>query len=236
MRIGYDHLSYQKNNLLDVQFTKGTGIIVNDYAKPNHSEISFVNDPTWGQHARGKNYLTFNGTTQYGELANADSGDLGFTSGDYSLFGWIYPVDSGASMMVMARYELDVGGWELYLYDITTPNGTLSLRHNHSLLAPTRTGCFSRGWEENHWYHFAITRSGLYPKIYQNGVELEVTYDAGGLQDPEATTQDLVIGCRYTKNSDYYEGNLARLGISNVALSSAQVKAMFEKERGLFGV
>jgi len=138
-------------------------------------------------------------------------------------------------MMIAGRYELDATGWELYLFDLPG-NGYLTLRHHHVSLAEDRDGCYSANWVENVWQFMGVSRSGLYPVHYRNGIALPMTYDVNGMRDPDSSPEDLVIGARYTKNADYYRSLMKGLRIMGRALSANDWQEMFEMERHLFGV
>ena len=81
-----------------------------------------------------------------------------------------------------------------------------------------------------------ISRSGAYPVHYRNGVALEMSYSAGGIQNPAASGQDLVVGARYTRDQNFYQGMLWNLRAWSRSLAPAQQLMAFDCERHLFGV
>ena len=226
----YDSISYNENVLLDLPFMEATGTVTRDIAKPHHL-VSLVNAPTWSTLGSGLGVLTFNGTNEYAQCLNADSADMEFTSGDYSIAGWINWTDTATSEIIIGRYELSVGGWELYLYNNA---GTyyLTLRHHHAGGGTARTGANSTGWTPGSWVHFGVSRSGTSAQFYRNGVAVDTTSDT--LIDPETTTQDLVISTRYTKNSDWYKGPLVNLKVFDEELTSNDFRNMYEIEKRWF--
>lgn len=228
--IHYDSIGYNADMLLHLPFTEGTGIITHDLAKPHHI-IDIINAPTWG--VLGLNFIILDGATQYLDAPNADTADLGFTSGDYALSAWIYIIDTSTSENIMGRYEMDVGGWELYWFGGLGVN-YMTLRHHHAGGATTRTACNSTGWTPGQWWHLGISRVGNTAVMYRNGLPLTTTHSTGGLIDPEATASDLVIGARYTKNTDYFEGSATAHRIWNRALSAQEWRDMYQREKGNF--
>ena len=233
MTLAHDIVAVNSGLLLSLPFREGVGVITRDEGKPGHLGIDLNGPPTWASLVTGMGVLDFNGATDYIDCPAANCVYLNFIAGDYSLVGWVRYQVTGLSQIVFGRYGVDLDGWELYLYDI---NNTLSLRHHHVSLAPTRTGCYSSGWTTGEWHLFGISRSGAYPEMYRNGVEVEVSYDAGGLQDPDTCNRDLVIGCRYTKNANWYEGYMRGLRIWNRKLSAAEHRFIFDTEKHWFGV
>lgn len=236
MTTGYDKISIDHQICMDIPFREATGILAMDRGKPNRA-IALVNTPTWTSTAANLGVLDFNGATEYGECGALDTQDLDFTTGDYSIAVWVNWNDTATSEIVVARYELDVDGWEVYLF-YTGVIGYLQLRHHHAGGAAIRTGCYSVGWipDTGIWQLLGITRSGAYPLHYRDGVALDMVYDVGGLENPETCNQDLVIGVRYTKNTNYFEGQMQGLRIWDRELSAAEMMFIFERERKWFGV
>jgi len=228
---GYDK-TINEGLLLALPFYEATGIITQDVAKPHHP-VALHGFPSWTPIASGMGVLEFNGTTDYLDSLAADTVDLDFITGDYSIVGWINYQTIAQSQIVIGRYGVDLDGWEVYLYSI---NNTLNLRHHHASLAPTRTGCYSTGWTTGDWHLFGISRSGNYPLMYRNGEEIEVTYDVGGLQDPDACNRDLVVGIRYTKDANWYKGMQWNPRVWDRCLEPWEQKAIFNSERGIFGL
>jgi len=202
MSVAFDKIATNYQLLMSLPFHEGSGIITHDVAKVLRPPMDLVGFPSWVSLANGRGVLEFNGAGDYGCIPAADTADLDFTTEDYSITGWLYNEHSATSDMVIARYALDICGWELYFYE-PAPHHYLTLRHHHASLSPDRTGCFSDDWPLTTWCFMGITRHGAYPKHYRNGKEVEVTYDVGGLGDPDAGNRDLVVGCRDTKDTDW---------------------------------
>ncbi len=234
MTRGYDKLALDYGMVLDLRFEEGIGLVTKDQARPHH-EITLVGPPVWTQTPRNVTVLDF--TSDYLECPAADTVDLDFTSGDYSVACWICPEDTSTSMNIAGKYVLDTDGWEIYLFDLVV-NGYLQLRHHHASLGPdVRDGCYSMGWVENLWQLMVITRSGLYPLHYRNGIPLTMAYEVGGVKDPDsAIARDLVVGARFTKNADYYKRYMWGLRIWDRALSLFDVQLMFAMEREYFSI
>jgi hypothetical protein len=231
MAVGYDKKSMQHSQLvLSLPLAEGFGARLVDIAKPHHYSSGNM---TWSSLLSGLPVATFDGATQYADIAAADSADLDIIAQNYSIVGWVYYRSTLTSQVVIARYGLDVDGWELYLNE---GSQSLSLRHHHASLAPDmRDSCFSAGWLLDNWYLFGISRDDLYPRHYRNGEEVVVTYDAGGLKDPDTCARDLVIGCRFTKNMNWLSGYMHGLRVwVGKALTAEEHRHIFNTERRWF--
>jgi hypothetical protein len=228
--VGYDKKSTHHGLLLSLMLGEGSGVRLDDIAKPHHY---IDGNMVWSSVVSGMPVASFNGANQYADILAADSVDLDIISDDYSIVGWIYYQSTLTSQVVIGRYGLDLDGWELYLNE---GSESLSLRHHHVSLAPDdRDSCFSAGWLLNNWYLFGISRDGLYPRHYRNGEEVEVTYDPGGLKDPDTCARDLVIGCRYTKNMNWLSGYMHGLRVwVGKALTAEDHRHIFNTERRWF--
>lgn len=219
MTVLYDNLSYNRRMLLDLPFREGVGVITQDIAKPHHP-VTLVGAPSWTALPSGKMALELGGwgSGDYAQCLNADCIDLGFTSSDFSIGGWFTWEDTVEdSQILIARYELSVGGWEVYLTEVGALR-YLTLRLHHAGGATARTAAYSLGWAYNTLAHFGISKIGNTCYMSRNGVAVATVSDA--LIDPEATTQDLVIGIRYSKDANYLKGLIGRLVVAEEGLTA----------------
>lgn len=192
----------------------------------------------------GVGHLTFirvgggAGQGVYLDCAAADCADLNFMAGDYSLGVWFRWETTGSSLIVIGRYEVDVSGWELYLWRAPGPIDYLTLRHHHAgtlVAGNPRSACYSVGWLPDTWWFMGVSRTGGGEgTFYRNGVAINTV--PGGLVDPETCPQDLVIGTRFSKDSDWYNGQMWRPRTWDRALSAVEWLNIFETERHFFGV
>jgi len=225
--------------LLDLPFREGIGAITRDVAKPHHQDVDLINAPTWESLVSGLGVIDLDGVNQYLQLLAASSLDLDFTSGDYSLGGWVYFRTGGSDDKTpMSRFLLDNNGWELYHYD----NEILTLRHHHAgtvVAGHPRTAAYSSNWAFNKWWFMGISRYGASAQFWRgdiNGiVALPTSSTAGGLVDPEACAQDLLIG-NDTTNTNLHNGKLGRPRIWGRALSGSEWMSIFHMEKHWFGV
>lgn len=238
--ISYDKLAVNHQMLLDLPFYEGIGAVTRDQSKPHHQDIDLVNTPTWTSIASDLGVLELDGATEYLELANADCLDLDFLTTDYSLAGWInWEHAAHDDHNIIGRYEVDVSGWEVYLFD--DPNYYLTVRHHHAGTCPAgppdcRTGCYSSGWTQGTWHFFGISRSGASLIHYRNGIALPTTCSVGGLTDPETCAQDLVIGARFSKDDNWFKGMMQGLRVWGRSLSASEWLQIFNRESHWYGV
>lgn len=244
---GYDLIPENEDILLDLSFYEGVGLITHDQAKPHHSMI--LNDPgtgsfVWISIASGLMVLDFvpvgSGPTQgvYLNASAANTADLDFTNGNFSIGGWINWEWNGQSSIIIGRYGVNFDGWEIYL-DESGGRNTVSQRHSHASLTPNlNSNCFSTGWTPGTWAFLGISRTGgdLFPIHYRNGIALTMAYEDSGMLDPDSCNRDLVVGCRYTKDANWYKNQMWGLRIWERTLSAVEWLNIFERERDWFGI
>jgi len=250
MPVGYDKLNLNHNILLDLPFREGTGTITKDVAKPQHP-LTLIDTGggsfTWGNLASGCPYLLFaavgGGANDgvYLDCPAADTVDLNFTSGDYSLSVWFnWDSTGGFSEIIMGRYSTEVDGWDIYLnVSGHLPIGnTVSQRHHHSSIPGNpKSECYSEGWTPGEWHFFGMSRSGIYTPHYRNGVPVEMEYGGATMLDPDTANRDLDIGVRgTTKAENWYRGMMWRPRVWNRALEEWEWRELFIRERHLLGV
>ncbi|MBA7663298.1 hypothetical protein ES703_71337 [subsurface metagenome] len=233
--IGYDNLVFNHQVLLDLPFREGIGALyTHDVAKPHHP-LTMVGAPAWTPLASGLMVLTLTANDYIWGLA-ADTVDLDFTAGDYSLGGWFYFTPGGADdKTLMARFLLDNDGWELYHYT----NEILTLRHHHAAGATVRTAAYSENWAFSKWWFMGVSRSGAGAQFYRGDasglVALTTTISPGGLIDPETSGANFFVGTDTTGVNDY-NGMLWRPRPFGKALSESEWRLIFEMERHWLGV
>jgi hypothetical protein len=237
--IGYDNLSVNMQMLLGLPFEEGTGAITRDIAKPHHQDIDLINTPTWASLASGLGVIQLNGTNEYLELASADSLDLDFTTEDYSIGGWVYWSSGDTSQIIIGRYDVDVAftGWELYLTEYGG-NLSLTIRNHHSLTivdGHPRSACTSTGWTQDTWLFFGVSRASNSNAVhYRNGEYVPVSCSNGGMVNPESNANDLIIGTRFNKTTNWLKGMLWGLRVWNRPLSESDWKQIYEMEEHWF--
>jgi len=65
---------------------------------------------------------------------------------------------------------------------------------------------------------------------------LVMSYEATGMLDPDPCNRDLVLGCRYTKNANWYRNGMANMRVWNRALSQDEWNFIVQCEGHWFGV
>ena len=250
MPVGYDKLSLDYNLLLDLPFREGIGTITRDIAKPHHPLT--LNVPgggsfAWGNLVSGCPYLEFIAVGVgandgvYVDCPAADTGDLDFTSEDYSVGGWFkWDSTGGESEYIIGRGVVETDGWDFYL-NISghLPVGnTISQRHAHVSggAGNLKSECFSEGWTPGIWWFFGMSRTGIYTPHYRNGLPVEMDYGGATMLDPDSANRDLVIGARNSKNDHWYRGMMWRLRAWGRSLEPWEWLELFHRERHLFGV
>ena len=137
----------------------------------------------------------FDGSGDYLELAA--SNDFAFGTGDFTVEGFLL-----RNTLSNSRNIIDCrngsGGWKVQIEG----DGDISFYSEVSLAFPLGSDMFRT--ETNRWYHFAFVRSSgiLYGFIDGN----LITFAAH--TSNYSTSIPCIIGARYTKNDQYYNGHL----------------------------
>ncbi len=246
MTVGFDNLAINRDLLLGLPFREGGGVITQDVSKPRRQLTQHVpggGSFNWGNLATGIPYLQFipigAGATDgvYLTCPAADTGDLDFTTGDYSIGGWInWGAGTNQSEILIGRYATEVDGWDIYLNAVSN---TLSHRHHHSSLPGNlKSECFSAGWIPGEWEFFGVSRIGgdLYPIHYRNAIPLVMTYDSSGMLDPDTCNRDLVMGARaVTLAENWYYGMMWNTRVWGRALPQEDWNFILHQEGHWFG-
>lgn len=235
--------------LLGLPFREGAGVITHDEAKPVRLLTQHVpggGSFVWGNLATGCPYLQFVAVGVgandgvYLDCLAADTGDLNFISGDYSIGGWFnWDSTGGESEYIIGRGVVETDGWDMYLnISAHLPTGnTLSQRHAHATggAGNLKSECYSEGWTPGIWWFFGMSRSGLYPLHYRNAIPLEMDYGGATMLDPDTANRDLVIGARNSKDDHWYRGMMWNLRVWGRALSQEDWSFILHREGHWFG-
>jgi len=184
--------------------------------------MTLVSSPAWADIG-----ITFADIPDEITCPGADTADLNFTSGDFSLVVWAYPTDLGSAALFMNRGTLDASGWEWY-----TANNNLALRTNQ---AGSRCGASGMGCVVvDTWQLLGVSRSGLVAQAYKNGQRVRTLISAGGLLDPITCVQTFRIA--NNPHDDGFVGTQWRPRAWERELSDSDHERIFTNERYIFGV
>lgn len=210
--------------LFSLPMFEGVGENVTDVAR--HHPVTMTDAPSWTTLTSGLPVLEFDGAGNYMEVSAANSLDLDLT-GDISIAAWVYGNSFAGANVLAGRYEVDASGWELYLFDTS-----LNFRTHQ---AAAHTGVSGADFAALTWMFVAVSRHGLYPLMYRDGKAVTMTYGAG-ITDPVSSSQDLVIGTRYSKDTNWLSGKLWGLRIWGREVDGSEFRRLYLQERGLIGV
>jgi len=211
--IHYDALAINRNMALDLPFREGVGTITHSLAKTKPLVTIVDVGGVWTTLDSYLQVLTLNGVNDYLWASAADTGNLDFTSQDYSIGGWFWLTPGGADdKTLLSRFLVNVDGWELYHYT----NEILTLRHHHASqgVGFERTSCYSRNWAFNKWWFLGVSRSGAGVQFWRGDIDsfgiITTTCSAGGLVDADSCNRNLHIGRDAAAGSNLFNGMLWR--------------------------
>lgn len=202
--IGYDKYSINHELLLALTLEERTGVLTHDRAKPAHPHtLSGVTLPVWGSLANGLPYIAFDPSVNPGwlECPAGDTGDLNFTTGDFSLAIWVNMSDLTANRMLFCRGFLDADGWYMaILMDGNIYFVTNQAVHQETISADgdvvVGTYCL-----------VGMTRHLASVQLYKNGVD--VTETPGAHIHPLTSARDLHIGVYDNETGSPLYGQIA---------------------------
>jgi hypothetical protein len=230
MARGYDNPRFNQEILLDLQFSEGTGTVTADWAKAHHEPNTLTGAPAWTNLANDLTVLDFDAAAPYDHIIilAADSGDLDFTSGAFSGAAWFYPHAMGN------RYIFNKGttltGWDFYIVA-----GTGEMRFSTHQAGPTSQYTDGQPLTLNTWQFVGFTRSGANARIYVDGLDDTVVFGTH-VNPVSSAAENFYIGCTDLVAAGWLDGYLWRPRIWGRALAAAEMLAIYEMEKSLFGI
>ncbi len=233
MSVGFDKKTINHQLLFGPTFEEMTGLLAHDRAKPRHP-LTLNGVPTWASLANGLPYLDFDaGNPDWLQCPAADSVDLNFTAGDFSIVACLnLDVIGGQERCIAERGQYNTSGWSFrvlrfgYIQFETYQNPGRQVTHGYNLWG--LTGIF---------HVLGMSRVGPSVTIFHNGQD--VTEGAASHVDPGPSGQDLYIG-RDRNGSDFFDGKIAGgpcpLRIWGRALTALEHHGIFQSVRDWLGV
>ena len=176
--------------------------------------------------------MEFDGIADLLECAAANSVDLNFTNGDFTLLLWINTPTGAGAELLLNQGVVDVDGWEFFTFGTT-----LSFRLNQGG-AHTDVSAVA-ALTPSVWQLVALTRVGAVGQFYVNGAPVTTI---GALADAVSCAggNKLLVGVQDNEATNFYTGIIGGGGcgprIWNRALSAAEIAEVFACERHFLGV
>ncbi len=190
-------------------FDEGAGTTVSDASGNGHTGT--ISGATWATGQFG-NALSFNGTSNWVTVADANDLDLGT---GMTVSAWVNPsVLSGWRTVIMKERPNGLS-YVLYGYD-NAPRPAAYVNTGGSDIAAIGTG----GLSLNTWTHLAATYDGAILRLYVNGNQVGSGSVSGTMV---ASTSPLRIGGN-APWGEYFAGLIDEVRIYNRALSAAEIQ------------
>ncbi|MEI6644873.1 MAG: FG-GAP-like repeat-containing protein [bacterium] len=198
------------------QFDQASGTALPDLTTSANTG-TLVNAPVWTASSVPVNYaLTFNGTSQYVSIPDANSLDM---TSNYTLECWFKADSFGAAGVA--------GGGLIDKYQTALANGYL-LRLSGTELDFDQLKTSGLNLQAGQWYHVAAVNSGGTRRLYVNGVEKTIS---GTVLTVVANTNEVRLGCDY--RSRYFAGQIDEARIWNIVRTQSEIQDTMHK--GLIG-
>lgn len=228
--IGFDNYYINHQLLLALPFVEMFGTLTHDIAKPHHKLTLTGTPPTWNSLVTGFPYIAFDGAADYLQCLAADSDDLRFTSGDFSLLAWLYNTGPAGVDTVMCQNTVDACGWE---FDIDN-TGKIALRTNQGG-AHTEISA-AAAFTSSAWQLVGVTRHTTTGQFYVNGDPVTTTGTLANAVQCGVGANIFFVGVQNLAASNFWGGYMALPRIWERELSDDEMKEICNVERHWFGV
>lgn len=228
---GYDHLNINAQILLDLRMQEETGTNTQDWAKPHHL-CTLVGTPAWTNLANDLSFLEFDASNPDHLISlAAATGDLNFTSGDFSGMAWLNP-DALGNRNIFTRGVASTDGWSFWVAGAGA-TGRMSFS---TFQAGEQQ--FTYGTDGDivigTWVLVGFSRSGTAALVYTNGVD--TTGARSTHVNPLTANRNLYIGVNDLAGAAWYDGSIYRPRLWGRVLAPDEFAQIFQMERYLLGV
>jgi hypothetical protein len=233
MPIGYDNYRPNQNLLLDLQFRESTGTVTADWAKPYHAAATLTGVPTWQELGNDLTYLDFDPANPDSIIIlAAASGDLDFTTEDFSGAMWIAPDAPGNRYLFYKAPAGAARGWGFYIHAVSPYLGFSTYQAGPT--GQTTYGGTALDTGGGAWQFVGFSRDGAVGRIYLNGADVTTT-PATHVDPASAAADDFIIGVT-PGGAGPYDGDMWRPRIWNRVVTATEFAAIYAAERDYFGV
>jgi len=179
----------------------------NDNDGTFNGNVAFTTSSKLGSHA-----TTFDGNGDY--VSMADSNDWNINT-NFSIETWVKHDDHVGVESYVRQYENDNNWWSFYHI-----HGT-GLYFNFRSEDSNIVGFAGSEITDTNWHHVALVKSGSDYKIYLDGASVGSVTDS----DTDTLTGNLFVGQK-GDGSDYFDGQIDEIRISNIARTPEEIKAV----------
>ena len=229
----YDKYPINHQILVDMcldEYSVGAAPRTNDKAKPHHPFA--LHGGAWNSLPNGLPYFLANaGNPDFIECPGANSADVNFTNGDFTLFACVNGNPAGAGL-VLNQGVVDVDGWEFFTF-----GANLSFRLNQAGAHTdiSAVGAFTQLVPQA----IAVVRHGAAGQFFVNGLPVTTI---GALTDAISCAggNKLLVGVQNDEVNNGWNGIIYGGECSpkawNRALSTVEMKELFDSIRHWLGV
>jgi hypothetical protein len=228
--IGFDNYSINHQLLLALPFEEMIGVITHDNAKPHHILTLTGTPPTWNSLVTGFPYIAFDGAADYLQCPAANSDDLRFSTGDFTLLAWLYNTGPVGIDTIMCQNTVDACGWE---FDIDN-TGKIALRTNQAG-AHTEISA-AAAFTSSAWQLVGVTRHTTSGQFYVNGEQALTTGTLTDAVQCGAGANIFFVGVQNLAASNFWGGYMALPRIWERELSDDEMKEIFDVERHWYNI
>lgn len=221
-------VSANPNIVLWLPFNEESGQTTGDISQYGNNGIlgnssaEDIQDPSWTSDCKFGNCLKFDGVDDY--INVSDNTIFDFGSGEFTVEAWI-KTESSLRQWVTTRYQYYGPGWGLGTQDTkvlgyirTVESGTGKIE----ILGTTNIA-------DNSWHHIALVRRGSDIEVYVDGSKENTGTLAGNVNNDEPVEIGRIS---WTGGSQYFNGTIDEPRIWKIALTSDQIRSIYEKGVG----
>ncbi len=226
--IGYDAFDLNRQIALDLTLEEMVGAVAHDRSPFAHN-CALTGVPAWAALGNGIPYLEFDETNpDFLDCAGADTTELNYQAGDFSLAAWVRLDSLAAISTIMCRGLASTDGW----YFEVLADGSINI--STSQAAAEQVSISTAGIIViNTWYLIMATRNGDTIVPYNNGAAVPNT--VGTHTDPLTSARELHVGIYDDEAATPVRGRIARPRIWSRQLSAAEIVRLWDMEKGWFG-
>lgn len=207
-----------------------SGAVANDVM--GNKDGTFVNSPSWNTQGKYNGAVLFDGgTATTSDYIDLPDGIVSGLSSDYTISTWVYMNSNSGSYSYVRIFDFGNSSTTGYVYlcPRTGTNGGVQFSISQTTYTAEQSLSYATPLSLATWHHIVVTVQGNTGRMYIDGTS--VVTNTGMTLKPSVlgNTANNYFGKSQYSTDGYFSGRIDEFRIYNVALTGAQVTALYTK-------
>ncbi len=212
-------------------FNETTGTTANDVI--GNKDGTFVNSPSWNTQGKYSGAVLFDGGASgtASDYIDLPDGIVSGLSSNYTISTWVYMNSNSGSYSYVRIFDFGNSSTTGYVYlcPRTGTNGGVQFSISQTTYTAEQSLSYTTPLSLTTWHHIVITVQGNTGTMYLDGTAVATNPNMTLKPSVLGNTANNYFGKSQYSTDGYFSGRIDEFRIYNIALTGAQVTALYNK-------